>query len=202
MDDTYKTIENTSQGIYKEKGSKFISYAIPVGSQGEAKERLEDIRKQHHNARHHCFAWAIGKERDDYRVNDDGEPSGTAGKPIFGQILSFDITNVLIVVVRYFGGTKLGTGGLITAYKSAAADALNNAKIITRTIRNAYRIHFDYPAMNDVMRVLKENDIQQIDRRFELDCTIDFSVRKNDTDKILSVFQSLDSIKIEHLYTI
>ena len=201
MEDTYKTIKDSSQGIYKEKGSKFIAFAIPVSSREQIKEYLANLRKSNHSARHHCFAWVIGYNREDYRVNDDGEPSGTAGKPIYGQILSNNITNVLIVVVRYFGGVKLGKGGLINAYRSAAADALKNAVITTKTIRETYRLHFNYPVMSDVMKILNEFDIEQLERRFELDCTIDFSVRKKDKKKVVAMFESLENTSVLHLYT-
>ncbi len=201
MEDTYKTIKDSSQGIYKEKGSKFIAYAMPVNSREQIKEYLADIKKSNHSARHYCFAWVIGYNREDYRINDDGEPSGTAGKPIYGQILSKNITNVLIVVVRYFGGVKLGKGGLINAYRKAAAEALKNAVIITKTIRETYRLHFEYPLMSDVMKIFNEHDIEQLERRFELDCTIDFSVRKKDKTKVVALFESLENIKIQHLHT-
>ena len=203
MDDIYKTIKDTSQGLYKEKGSKFISFAIPIESQQQAKENLENIKKQYHSARHHCYAWSLGPKRKEYRINDDGEPSGTAGKPIYGQILSFEITNVLIVVIRYFGGVKLGTGGLITAYKLATADALNNNKIVSKTIKEVYRVHFDYALIGDVMRIFKENEnnVVQINRKFELDCTIDFEIRQKNVHKIIPLFDNFSNIKIEYLYT-
>lgn len=200
MDDKYKTISTVSQGLYKEKGSKFISIAIPVSGKDDIKMHLEKIRKEHHSARHYCYAWATGYNREECRFNDDGEPSGTAGKPIYGQILSFDITNTLIIVVRYFGGIKLGTGGLITAYKNAAADALNNSNIITKTRKRIYRLYFDYNSMPDVMRIFKENNLEQINPKFELDCTIDFKVNLNDAERITSKFDSLKEIRIENLY--
>lgn len=201
MKDRCLTIKDKSQGIYKEKGSKFIAFAIPVDSRDNIKEHLEQIKKEHHSARHHCYAWALGINREDYRMNDDGEPPGTAGKPIYGQMLSKNVTNTLIVVVRYFGGTKLGTGGLINAYKNSAADALNNARIITKTVMEYYRVSFDYNLMNEVMRLFKAYELQQTGQKFELDCTIDFKIRKKDAEKIFSVFDSIDKIKIEHLHT-
>ncbi len=201
MNDIYKTIKNNAQGIYKDKGSKFIAFAIPVENEDQAKRHLDKIKKKHHSARHHCYAWAIGTKREHYRINDDGEPSGTAGKPIYGLILSYDITNLIIVVARYFGGIKLGKGGLINAYRNAATDALNNANIINRTIMKAYRVHFDYSSMNKVMRILKGNDLVQINRRFELDCNISFEVRKKDAYRIVELFKTLENVNLEHLYT-
>ncbi len=201
MDDIYKTIKSSAQGIYKDRGSKFISVAIFVNNQESVKKHLDEIKQQHHSARHHCYAWVIGTNREYHRINDDGEPSGTAGKPIYGQILSRELTNIMIVVARYFGGIKLGKSGLINAYKNAAADALNNAKIITKTVVEIYRINFDYPAMNDVMRILKENDIIQIDRRFELDCSITFKIRKKESKRIIEPFKALKNVNVKHLYT-
>ena len=201
MNDSYLTIKDKSQGIYKEKGSKFIAFAIPVDNQASIKAHLEQVKKEHHSARHHCYAWALGINREEYRFNDDGEPSGTAGKPIFGQILSKNITNTLIVVVRYFGGTKLGTGGLINAYKNSAADALKNAEIISKTVMEHYRISFDYNLMSEVMRLIKEYNLFQTDQKFELDCTIDFKIRQKDAEKVSSIFETIDKIKIEHLHT-
>ncbi len=199
MEDTYKTIINTSESIYKDKGSKFIAIAIPIKNQNQIKNHLNFIRKKYHDASHHCYAWALGLKRENHRFNDDGEPSGTAGKPIYGQILSYNITNVLIVVIRYFGGTKLGKGGLINAYKNAASGALNNNRIVTETIREIYRVSFDYTLMNDIMKIFKENDLMKIDQKFELDCSIDFEIRKKNVDKILSLFNKLNNIKIERL---
>lgn len=201
MSDLYKTISGISQGIYKEKGSKFISYSIPVKDEKEVKKHLNSFRKEHHNARHCCYAWATGHQRENSRMSDDGEPSGTAGKPIYGQILSYDITDVLIAVVRYFGGVKLGTGGLITAYKNAAAEALNNSEITTKILKDVYRVHFDYPLMDDIMRILKENQLEQVNRRFELDCYIDFQIKKKDKEKIIPLFNSLNINAIKYLYT-
>ena len=149
--DEYKTLQETSQGLYKEKGSKFIAIAAPTGSLDEVRLQLEMLRKQYHDARHHCYAYRLGEEPYEIRYNDDGEPSGTAGKPIFGQIQSFGLTNVLIVVVRYFGGVKLGTGGLIQAYKTAAKDAIENGKIITKIWTGKLEIRFNYLQMNDVI---------------------------------------------------
>ena len=150
--DLYTTLLNPSEGLYKEKGSKFLAYAYPVMEEEQIKQYIQDLKQKYYDARHHCYAWQLGLDENHYRVNDDGEPSGTAGKPIHGQIRSHSITNVLIVVVRYFGGTKLGTSGLINAYKLASADALANATLVERTINDHYRIGFSYAVMNDVMK--------------------------------------------------
>jgi uncharacterized YigZ family protein len=200
--DTYNTLKQTSEGLYKDKGSKFIAYAHPVKSEEEIKGILVDLRKKHYDARHHCYAWALGPTRDAFRINDDGEPSGTAGKPIYGQILSHDITNVLIVVVRYFGGTKLGVRGLINAYKAAAAEAIDNNTIIEMLIREIYELQFEYPLMNDVMKVLKDNDLNQLSHDFALSCKLTFEVRRNKADEIKDIFQSLYGAKITYLHTL
>ena len=149
MEDTYKTIEKPSEGLFKDKGSKFISLAFPVNSEEEIKEIVQSIKKEHHSARHHCYAWRLGADQLHFRANDDGEPSSTAGKPILGQIQSFDLTNILIVVVRYFGGTLLGVSGLINAYRSAALDAINQAEIVEKLVEKWLLVDFDYGAMNE-----------------------------------------------------
>ncbi len=181
FEDTYKTIENISEGLFKDRGSKFIAHAIPVNNENQVKEHLSALRKKYHDARHHCYAYQLGFDKSSYRINDDGEPSGTAGKPIFGQILSHDLTNILIVVVRYFGGTKLGIGGLINAYKTSAKDALNNAKIIEKTINEVYEIIYDYPVMNAVKKIIKEENITQTSQKFDLNCKIIFLIRKSNS---------------------
>jgi uncharacterized YigZ family protein len=200
--DIYKTINTTSEGVYKEKGSKFLAFAYPVSSEDEIKEHVAELKKQFYDARHHCYSWKLGVEKVSYRINDDGEPSGTAGKPIYGQILSHELTNVLIVVVRYFGGTKLGTSGLIHAYKSAAQDAIRNNVIEERTIQHLYQLEFDYGVMNDVMRILKEEEPQIIKQNFDLSCVIEFSTRQTKTTEILSRLQKLESVKTTFLTTI
>jgi len=165
--DTYLTIKNSAKGLYKDKGSKFIALAWPVNTETEINQILADVKKEYYDARHHCYAWAIGQWREQFRQNDDGEPSGTAGKPIYGQILSAGLTNVLVVVVRYFGGTKLGVRGLIDAYKGATADAINNADIITKIIYQYYYIEFDYNSMNEVMTILKEYEQRNFRKIFK-----------------------------------
>ncbi|PKQ64227.1 YigZ family protein [Labilibaculum filiforme] len=200
--DTYNTIHLASEGIYKEKGSKFIAYAYPVSNEEEIKEQIATLKKEYYDARHHCYAYMLGAAKLEYRANDDGEPSSTAGKPILGQILSNDITNILIVVVRYFGGTKLGVSGLIQAYKSAAADAIANAEIIEKTVNDIYDVNFDYLAMNDVMKIIKEDQPEQLAQDFNLTCQITLSIRQSEVDKIIEKFSKIESVKTEFVKTI
>lgn len=200
--DSYKTISETAEGIYKEKGSKFITYAYPVTCEEEIKEHIAVLKKEYYDARHHCYAYMLGAEKKNFRANDDGEPSSTAGKPILGQILSHDLTNILIVVVRYFGGTKLGASGLIHAYKTAAANAISNAKIVDRTVNDVYDIHFDYLVMNDVMRVIKEEQPLQLGQDFNLTCKITISMSQNDIGKVLERFEKIESVKTEFIRTV
>ena len=200
MKDTYRTITRPSgEVLFKDKNSKFFGYALPVSTEEEIKEQLEEIKKKHHSARHWCYAWQLGKEEIHYRANDDGEPSNSAGMPIYGQIQSFDVTNVLIVVVRYFGGVKLGVGGLINAYKTTAQMALEASKIIKRTIDFKYEISFDYPEMNKVMRIIKENNLKVLDQKLELDCKIYISVRKKEAENIFGKFDSTYKVEIKQL---
>ncbi|MDD2380722.1 MAG: YigZ family protein [Mariniphaga sp.] len=201
MDDSYKTIADKSEGFFKDKGSRFFAYAFPVNTEEETKEIINQIRKEHHTARHHCYAWRIGVKEISFRANDDGEPSSTAGKPILGQLIKFDLTNVLLVVVRYFGGTLLGTGGLIQAYRSAAADALSHARIVIQTVKNYYRIKFTYLQMNDVMQVVKQENLNISDTRFELDCQIDMVVRQSESARIEQLFKPMKGVKIERILT-
>lgn len=200
--DTYYTLKQPSEGLYKDKGSKFLAYAYPVKNEEEIKGILDDLKKKHYDARHHCYAWAMGPTRDAFRINDDGEPSGTAGKPIYGQILSHDITNILIVVVRYFGGTKLGVRGLINAYKAATAEAIENNTIIEMLIRETYELQFEYPLMNDVMKILKDHDLNQLSHDFALSCKLTFEVRRNKADEIKGIFHSIYGVKITYLNTL
>ena len=200
-EDTYKTIGKISEGIYKEKGSKFIAKACPVVDEKEIKSTIEKYRKEFHDARHLCYAYRLGFDKAVYRVNDDGEPSGTAGRPIYGQILSRDLTNIMVVVVRYFGGTKLGVSGLINAYKTATKEALENAEIITKTIQDIYQVNFEYESMNDVMKIIKEENVNQIFHSFDLNCIIKFSVRKNNSDKLVERFSKIKNLIINYLHT-
>lgn len=202
FEDTYRTISKSSEGIYKDRGSKFIALAFPVKDEESVKENLEKVRKMYHDARHHCYAYRLGFDKLTFRVNDDGEPSGTAGKPIFGQFLSNDLTNILVVVVRYFGGTKLGVGGLIKAYKSATAEALNKELFITKKVLDVYEINFEYEQMNDVMKILKEDNINQLDQLFDLKCMVKFSIRKKFTNDIYDRLDKIKNLRIKYLQTI
>jgi uncharacterized YigZ family protein len=199
--DSYNTIKETSKGVYKEKGSRFLSFAYPIRDAEEVKPIIDLIRKEHHEARHHCFAYMLGKERTTWRVNDDGEPSGTAGRPILGQINSAELTNILIVVSRYFGGTLLGVSGLINAYRSAAADAISNSKIIECSLKDYYEICYPFISMNDVMKILKEDSIEQSGQIFELECKISINFRISLKDKILKRLSRIDGLKYRYIET-
>jgi len=198
--DTYKTIAAASEEVlYKEKNSKFFGYAFPVTTEEEIKEILERLRKEHFSARHWCYAYQIGTEKIQYRANDDGEPNNSAGMPIYGQIQSFEVTNVLVVVVRYFGGVKLGVGGLISAYKIAAQMALENSEIVERTINKHFIISFGYANMNKVMRIIKEKNLQIVSQKMEMDCEIEISIRKKNVQNLLDTFENLYEIKLTEI---
>jgi uncharacterized YigZ family protein len=198
--DTYKTIAAASEEVlYKEKNSKFFGYAFPVTTEEEIKEILERLRKEHFSARHWCYAYQIGTEKIQYRANDDGEPNNSAGMPIYGQIQSFEVTNILVVVVRYFGGVKLGVGGLISAYKIAAQMALENSEIVERTIDKHFIISFGYANMNKVMRIIKEKNLQIISQKMEMDCEIEISIRKKNVQNLLDTFENLYEIKLTEI---
>ena len=199
--DLYTTLLNPSEGLYKEKGSKFLAYAYPVMEEEQIKQYIQDLKQKYYDARHHCYAWQLGLDENHYRVNDDGEPSGTAGKPIHGQIRSHSITNVLIVVVRYFGGTKLGTSGLINAYKLASADALANATLVERTINDHYRIGFSYAVMNDVMKVIKEEAPEVSSQQFDITCTMELSVRLMASEALVARLEKIEGGEVELLFT-
>ena len=196
MEDTYRTISKPSEGIFKDKGSKFISFAFPVISEDEIREIIHSIKKEHHSARHHCYAWRLGHEKLLFRANDDGEPSSTAGKPILGQIQSHDLTNILIVVVRYFGGILLGTNGLINAYRNAAIDAVNQAEIIERLVERQLQVEFGYEVMNEVMKVFKDEKLPQIDPQFDLLCQITTRVRLSDQIRISEELKKIEGLKV------
>lgn len=196
--DTYKTILKPSEeALFKEKGSKFYGYAFPVTSEEEIKEHIEALKKQHHSARHWCYAWQLGKGYEHYRANDDGEPLNSAGMPIYGQLQSFDVTNVLVVVVRYFGGTKLGVGGLIQAYKTAAQLALEKCNIVKKTIDETFTIKFEYPEMNTVMRIIKDEDLTITNQKMELNCEFKIAVRKKDATRIFQLFENTYKVDIK-----
>ncbi|MFT5254385.1 MAG: putative YigZ family protein [Flavobacteriales bacterium] len=200
MEDVYKTIEVASEEtMFKEKGSKFFGYTFPVFSEEEVKERLEELKKKHHTARHFCYAYQLGIEKIRFRANDDGEPNNSAGMPIYGQIQSFEVTNILIVSVRYFGGTKLGVGGLISAYKNSAQMALEASNILEKTINIEYKLTFNYDLMNPVMRIIKEKNIEIVDQKLEMDCQYIISVRKKDASTIFNIFDNLYKVSVKIL---
>jgi uncharacterized YigZ family protein len=193
-DDGYRTIADPSEGIFRDRGSKFIAHAYPVTTAEEIKDILTDLRKRYHDARHYCFAWMLGAERTDWRANDDGEPSGSAGKPILGQINSYELTDILIVVIRYFGGTLLGVGGLINAYRRAAADALDNAVIKEMRVQVTIEIGFPYIAMNDVMTILKDESLNPTDQHFDNNCRIITSAPLSEAARITERLNKVDGV--------
>lgn len=198
--DTFKTIAQASdEVIYKEKGSKFIGYAYPIKNEDEVKVIIDALKSQHQKARHWCYAWQLGVESIQYRLNDDGEPNNSAGQPIYGQILSKNLTNILIVVVRYFGGTKLGVGGLVNAYKTAAQLAIDSSKIVSRTINTHFVLNFEYRYMNNVMRIIKEKKAIIINQEMNLDCQFEISVRKKNSGEVRLAFEELRQIKIKEI---
>ena len=200
--DTYKTITKPSaEVLFKDKNSKFFGYAFPIVSEEEVKTHLEDIKKQHHSARHYCYAYQLGRQESEYqfRVNDDGEPNNSAGMPIYGQIQSFEVTNVLIIVTRYFGGVKLGVGGLINAYKTAAQMALENSRIVTKTINKEIQLKFEYKDMNKVMRVIKEKDLKISNQTLELSCIINILVRLKNIKNVLESFEAIYGVDVKVL---
>jgi uncharacterized YigZ family protein len=185
--------------LFKEKGSKFIGYIFPIQNEEEVKVHIEELKKKHHAARHWCYAWQLGVEEKSYRVNDDGEPNNSAGNPIYGQILSKDLTNVLVVVVRYFGGTKLGVGGLINAYRTTAKLILDEVLIVNKTVNVAFQLTFEYIDMNKVMRIIKENDLEILDQKMNLNCSFSIGVRKKNAAKIVQLFNDLRCLKIQEI---
>jgi uncharacterized YigZ family protein len=201
FDDTYKTISSHSEGTYRDKGSKFIAFAFPIKSDEEVKDILQKLRAEHPKARHFCWALRLSPDRSIFRIQDDGEPSGTAGRPILNTILSADLTNLLIVVVRYFGGTLLGVPGLINAYKTAAAEAIKESKIVEKTVNDIYEIRFDYMAMNDVMKLVKDEQLNILDQNFDNTCTMQLEIRKSSLNTILGKIEKLERIDIKYLFT-
>ena len=196
MEDTYKTIEGQSESVYTEKRSKFIAIAIPVRTLAEIKQYLEEYQKKYYDARHVCYAYMLGAERKDFRANDNGEPSGTAGKPILGQINSNELTDILVIVVRYFGGIKLGTSGLIVAYRTAAAQAIAEATVIEKTVDQDVTVAFEYPFMNDVMRIVKEESPEILEQSYDMDCFMRLRIRKSLMPRLRS---RLETVSYTHL---
>ena len=195
MLDTYKTIDEISKAIYTEKRSKFIAYAIPVRTVENVKTEIGKYRKEYYDSRHVCWAYMLGPERKDFRSNDDGEPSGTAGKPILGQINSNELTDILVIVVRYFGGIKLGTSGLIVAYREAAAEAIAEAAIIEKTVDMQTSFIFEYPFMNDVMKIVKDMEPTIINQQFDMDCQMTLEIRKASFDEMKARLEKVESLR-------
>lgn len=196
IDDTYKTIFDSAQAIYTEKRSKFIAIAFPVTTREEIKEIIDVYQKKYYDARHLCYAYMLGHERKDFRANDNGEPSGTAGKPILGQINSNELTNILIIVVRYFGGIKLGTSGLIVAYKEAAAEAIAQCEIIEKTVNDDIKVMFEYPFMNDIMKVVKDLSPQIISQSYDTDCNIELRIRRSVMPALRARLEKVETARI------
>lgn len=197
--DEYKTIKETSEGAFRDKGSKFIAKAFHVTNENEVKIYLDQLKKQYYDATHHCYAYLIGFDKSAHRVNDDGEPAGTAGRPILGQIQSNDLTNILIVVIRYYGGTKLGVPGLINAYKTAAAECIKNASIETRIVKEVYEIEYLYENMNDVMKIIKDELLEVINNDFGMNCVIRLAVRYSKSALVLGKFSKVKNLSIKYL---
>ena len=196
--DTYLTIEKPAEAIFKDKGSKFLAFAYPVENDQQIKEILNQLKKEHHTANHHCYAYRLGADKMNFRANDDGEPNNTAGKPILGQIQSNDLTNILIVVVRYFGGTLLGVSGLINAYKNSAAEVIKTATIIEKQILFHYTIQFYFEHVNDVMKLLKQLDCKITSQQFDNNCEINFSIRKANSEQCEEKLKKIEGLKLEY----
>ncbi|EKT3956538.1 YigZ family protein [Flavobacterium psychrophilum] len=200
IQDTYFTINKpATEVLYKEKNSKFFGYTFPITSEEDVKRHIENLKKQHFSARHWCYAYQIGTDKIQYRANDDGEPNNSAGMPIYGQIQSYNVTNILVVVVRYFGGIKLGVGGLITAYKTTAQMALDESEIIEKTINIHFVVGFDYKNMNKVMRVIKEKNITIVSQKMEESCQIEIASRKKNASSIFDVFDQIFEVEIKEV---
>ena len=199
INDKYNTVETESKGYFKDKGSKFYSFVYPLNNETQVKEIIAKLKKEHHSARHFCYAWRLGTENIRFRANDDGEPSSTAGKPILGQIQSYDVTNILIVIVRYFGGTLLGVSGLINAYRNAAADSLNNAEILEKLIESSFQLSFTYEELNKVMLIIKHESFKITSTNFQESCSLIFSVRKSEVVKAKEIFNNLYKVQFKEV---
>ena len=197
FEDTYRTIEKSSEGIFRDRGSKFLAFAYPLDSENELKNVLSQLKTEHPKANHHCWAMRLGTDRSVFRLNDDGEPSGTAGRPILNTLLSHDLTNIVVVVVRYFGGTLLGVPGLINAYKTATEEALRQAKTIEKTINDVYTIEFEYLQMNHVMRILKEDNITVLEQQFDTICNMKIEIRRMQVNRIIGRLEQLKGVRIK-----
>lgn len=202
FDDSYLTIKSSSEGIFKDRGSKFLAFVFPVKNEQEIKEILNKLKKEHHVANHHCYAWRLGADKLAYRANDDGEPNNSAGKPILGQIQSKDLTDILIVVARYFGGTLLGVSGLINAYREAAADAIKNVEIIEKHVMFEYDTEFSFEQMNSVMKILKDTDAKIISQDYESNCIIKFYIRKSLSGKAEDSLKKIPVLNLKYIKSI
>lgn len=202
FEDTYRTIGTNCEGIFRDKGSKFIAYAFPFRSEEKLKDVLHEVKASHPKARHHCWAYRLTPDRNVFRINDDGEPSGTAGRPILNALLSADLTNIIVIVVRYFGGTLLGVPGLINAYKSATQDALGQAEVMECTVKDSYALTFDYLHMNDVMRIIKEEGLEIEKQQFDNNCYLEFASRKMQVNRIVERFSKIEGCQLNYLKTI
>jgi len=199
FDDTYFTIQSPAEGTFRDRGSKFIAFAYPINSEADIKEILAKLKTEHPKANHHCWAMRLGMDRSVFRLNDDGEPSGTAGRPILNTLLSRNLTNILVVVVRYFGGTLLGVPGLINAYKKATEEALNTAVVIEKTVNDIYTISFDYGQMNEVMKIVKDDNLATSNQIFDTHCSITIAVRKMQVNQVISKLEKVDGIVIKFI---
>ncbi|WP_234735756.1 IMPACT family protein [Tellurirhabdus bombi] len=196
FEDTYRTIDQPTTGEFRDKGSKFLAYAFPIRTEEEVKNHLQALRAEHPKARHHCFAWRLGLGRDNYRVNDDGEPSGTAGRPILNTLYSQDLTNILVIVVRYFGGTLLGVPGLINAYKTATVEALVNAVVVSKTINEIYRIEVGFERLNDVMKLIKEQQLTVLQQSFNQECTLEIELRRTLVNVVIGRLEKMEGVQV------
>ncbi|MDQ3395133.1 MAG: YigZ family protein [Bacteroidota bacterium] len=195
MNDIYFTLDIISEGIYKEKGSKFLSFAIPVSQVQDISVVLEGYKKKYYDSSHICYAYVLGKDKENFRANDAGEPNHSAGDPILGQIRSNNLTNTLIIVVRYYGGTKLGVGGLIYAYRTAASEAIKNNKIVEKVVKEQIVLNFPYPSLNEVMRVVKDYDIDIVQQNFDVDCQMLLLVRQKQLDEVSAIFENMPDVQ-------
>lgn len=201
FEDTYKTIKSPAEGLFKDRGSKFFAFAYPIEHENQVKDLVDNLRKEHFKAVHHCYAYRLGLDKNNFRVNDDGEPSGTAGKPILNTLLSHEITNILVVVVRYFGGTLLGVPGLINAYKSATLEALQMSEVIEKTVNEVYNVGFEFVQMNDVMKIVKEFGLKIRNQTYDNQCLMELEFRKSLTNQVIGKLEKIDNIEVEYMFT-
>lgn len=202
FDDTYRTIAKSAEGLFRDRGSKFLAFAYPLTTEQELKNYVAELKSEHPKANHHCWAVRFTADRSIFKINDDGEPSGTAGRPILNTLLSRDLTNLAVIVVRHFGGTLLGVPGLINAYKMATEDALNNSTIIEKTLNDVYSIGFNYLQMNDIMRIIKEYSLDILNQTFDNACSIQLSIRKSTVNQAIQKFTKLTNVEIKYDFTI